>query len=43
MTIDQARRKTMEINLAIADGRSPAETKRKLKSKLLFSELFNNI
>ncbi|MCP5274920.1 MAG: DUF4102 domain-containing protein, partial [Burkholderiales bacterium] len=29
MTIDQARRKTMEINLAIADGRSPAEAKRK--------------
>jgi len=40
MTIDQARRKTMEINLAIADGRSPAEAKRKLKSELLFSELF---
>lgn len=30
----------MEINLAITDGRSPAETKRKLKSELLFSELF---
>ena len=40
MTIDQARRKTMEINLAIADGRSPAEAKRKLKSELLFSGLF---
>ncbi|HMW40546.1 MAG TPA: tyrosine-type recombinase/integrase [Saprospiraceae bacterium] len=40
MTIDQARRKTMEINLAIADGRNPAEAKRKLKSELLFGELF---
>ncbi|MDR4515634.1 Arm DNA-binding domain-containing protein, partial [Nitrosomonas sp.] len=40
MTIDQARRKTMEINLAIAEGRSPAEAKRKLKSESLFSELF---
>lgn len=40
MTIDQARRKTMEINLVIADGRNPAEAKRKLKSELLFSELF---
>jgi integrase len=40
MTIDQARRKTMEINLAIADGRNPAEAKRKLKSELLFGDLF---
>ncbi|HNJ38374.1 MAG TPA: integrase arm-type DNA-binding domain-containing protein, partial [Nitrosomonas sp.] len=40
MTIDQARRKTMEINLVIADGRNPAEAKRKLKSELLFGELF---
>jgi len=40
MAIDQARRKTMEINLVIADGRNPAEAKRKLKSELLFSELF---
>lgn len=40
MTIDQARRKTMEINLVIADGRNPAEAKRKLKSELLFGDLF---
>lgn len=40
MTIDQARRRTMEINLAIADGRNPAEAKRNLKSELLFSDLF---
>ncbi len=40
MTIDQARRKTIEINLAIADGRNPAGAKRKLKSELLFSDLF---
>lgn len=40
MTIDQARHKTMEINLAIADGRNPAEAKRTLKSELLFNELF---
>ncbi|HNP51888.1 MAG TPA: tyrosine-type recombinase/integrase [Nitrosomonas nitrosa] len=40
MTIDQARRKTMEINLAIAEGKSPAEAKRKLKSEFLFGDLF---
>jgi len=40
MTIDQARRKTMEINLAISDGRNPAEAKRKLRSELRFSGLF---
>ncbi len=40
MAIDQARRKTMEIYLVIADGKNPAEAKRKLKSELLFSELF---
>ena len=40
MTIDQARRKTMEINLVIAEGKSPAEAKRKLKSEFFFSDLF---
>ncbi|MCP5244815.1 MAG: tyrosine-type recombinase/integrase [Burkholderiales bacterium] len=42
MTIDQARRKTMEINLAISDGKNPAEAKRKLKSEFLFSDLFTD-
>lgn len=41
MTIDQARKKTMQINLAIADGQNPAEVKRGLKSELLFCDLFS--
>lgn len=40
MTIDQARRKTMEINLAISDGNNPAEVKRSAKAEMQFSELF---
>jgi len=40
MTIDQARRKTMEISLAISEGQNPAEVKRGLKSELLFCDLF---
>ncbi|MER0203906.1 MAG: DUF4102 domain-containing protein [Nitrosomonas sp.] len=32
MTIDQARRKTMEINLSISDGNNPAEVKRNAKA-----------
>ncbi|SFL02935.1 Site-specific recombinase XerD [Nitrosomonas aestuarii] len=42
MTIDQARRKTMEISLAISEGKNPAESKRKLKSELLFGDLFGD-
>ncbi len=41
MTIDQARKKTMQINLAIAEGQNPAEVKRGLKSELLFCDLFD--
>ncbi|SET44760.1 Site-specific recombinase XerD [Nitrosomonas marina] len=40
MTIDQARRKAMETNIALSDGKNPAEIKRKLKSELLFKDLF---
>ena len=40
MTIDQARRKTMKINLAISEGSNPAEVKRVARSEILFSELF---
>ncbi len=41
MTIDQARRKSMEICLAISEGDNPAEVKRSLKSEIVFSELFS--
>lgn len=40
MTIDQARRKTMEINLSISDGNNPAEVKRGAKAEMQFSDLF---
>lgn len=41
MTIDQARRRTMEINLAISEGRNPAEVKRGEKSEMIFDDLFS--
>jgi len=40
MSIDQARRKTMEISLAISEGHNPAEVKRGTKAEMLFSDLF---
>lgn len=40
MTIDQARRKTMEICLAISEGINPAEEKRMARAEMPFSELF---
>ena len=40
VTIEQARRKATEINLAIADGKNPAEIKRGKKAELTFAELF---
>ena len=40
MTIDQARRKTMEICLAISEGSNPAEEKRLSRAEMLFSDLF---
>ncbi len=40
MTIDQARRKTMEINLKISEGNNPAEIKRAARDEILFSDLF---
>ena len=42
MTIDQARRKTMEINLAISEGSNPAEVKRAARDEMLFSDLFED-
>ena len=41
MTIDQARRKAMEINLAISEGANPAEVKRGLRAEMLFKDLFS--
>ncbi len=41
MTIDQARRKTMEICLAISEGSNPAEAKRLSNAEMLFDDLFN--
>lgn len=40
MTIDQARRKAMEINLAISEGRNPAERKRESRAEMTFADLF---
>lgn len=40
MTIDQARRKTMEISLKISDGNNPAEIKRAARDEMLFGDLF---
>lgn len=40
MSIDQARRKAMEINLAISDGVNPAELKRIQQAERTFSDLF---
>ena len=40
MTIEQARRKTMENNLSIAEGRNPAELKRIKQSERTFGDLF---
>lgn len=42
MTIDQARRKAMEINLAISDGNNPAEIKREARAEMTFGELFHD-
>ena len=41
MTIEQARRKTMEILHDIAEGKNPAEIKRGKKAELTFGDLFN--
>lgn len=41
MSIDQARRKAMEINLAISDGVNPAELKRIQQAERTFSDLFD--
>ncbi|OQW42963.1 MAG: recombinase XerD [Proteobacteria bacterium SG_bin4] len=40
MTIDQARRKALEINLAISEGRNPAERKRESRAEMTFADLF---
>lgn len=40
MSIDQARRKTMEINLSISEGNNPAEVKRSAKAEMQFRDLF---
>lgn len=40
MTIEQARRKTMEILHDIAEGKNPAEVKRGKKAELTFADLF---
>ncbi len=40
ITIDQARRKTMEISLSISEGHNPAEVKRGTKAEMLFRDLF---
>ena len=42
MSIDQARRKAMEINLAISEGRNPAERKRESRAEMTFSDLFTD-
>lgn len=41
MSIDQARRKAMEINLAISNGVNPAELKRIQQAERTFSDLFD--
>ena len=41
MTIEQARRKTMEVLHDIAEGKNPAEIKRGEKAELTFGNLFN--
>ena len=40
MTIDRARRIAMEINLAISEGRNPAERKRESRAEMTFADLF---
>lgn len=42
MTIEQARRKTIEILHDIAEGKNPAEVKRGKKAELTFAELFGD-
>lgn len=42
MTIDQARRKTMEICLAISEGSNPAEAKRLARAEMSFKDLFDD-
>lgn len=42
MTIDQARRKALEVLHNIAEGKNPAEIKRGQKAELTFAELFND-
>ena len=41
MTIEQARRKTLEINLAISEGNNPAEIKRIARAEVVFNYLFS--
>ena len=41
LTIEQARRKAIEIIHDIAEGKNPAEVKRGKKAELTFSDLFN--
>lgn len=41
LSIDQARRKAMEINLAISAGENPADLKRKQQAERMFSDLFD--
>jgi integrase len=42
MTIDQARRKAMEINLAISEGHNPSEMRREARAEATFGELFHD-
>lgn len=42
MTIDQARRKAMEINLAISEGLNPAENRRIKREEMTFGDLFSD-
>lgn len=41
MTIEQARKQAMEINLSISEGNNPAEIKRKKNAERTFDHLFN--
>ena len=42
MTIDQARRKAMEINLAISEGHNPAGVRRDARVEMTFGDLFGD-
>lgn len=40
MTIDQARRKTAEVNALIAEGKNPNEKRRAIRDEMTFGDLF---